>query len=48
MLRFVLRDGFDLCEMEVNESAVAEREARQLGYVSRDEARRQTRAVIDA
>ena len=40
MLRFVLRDGFDLCEMEVNESAVAEREARQLGYVSRDEARR--------
>ena len=48
MLRFVLRDGVDLCEMEVNESAVAEREARQLGYVSRDEARRQTRAVIDA
>ena len=48
MLRFVLRDGFDLCELEVNESVAAEREARQLGYVSRDEARRQTRAVIDA
>ena len=48
MLRFVLRDGFDLCEMEVSESAAAERDAARRGYVPRDEVRRQTRAVIDA
>ena len=24
MLRFVLRDGFDLCELEVNESVAAQ------------------------
>jgi hypothetical protein len=48
MLRFVLRDGFDLCELEVNESVAAERDAMRLGYVPRDEVRRQTRAVIDA
>ena len=48
MLRFVLRDGFDLCELEVNESVAAERDAVRRGYVPRDEARRQTRAVIDA
>lgn len=48
MLRFVLRDGFDLCELEVNESVTAERDATRRGYIGRDEARRQTRAVIDA
>ena len=48
MLRFVLRDGFDLCEMEVSESAAAEREAEQRGYVPRDEVGHQTRAVIAA
>ena len=48
MLRFVLRDGFDLCELEVNESVAAERDAMRRGYVPRDEVRRQTRAVIDA
>ncbi len=48
MLRFVLRDGFDLCELEINESITAEREATQRGYVSREEARRQIRSVIDA
>ena len=48
MLRFVLRDGFELCEIEVNESVVAERDAARRGYLPRDEARRQTRAVIDA
>ena len=48
MLRFVLRDGFDLCEIEVNESIAAERDAERRGYVSHDEVRRQTRAVIDA
>ena len=48
MLRFVLRDGFDLCELEVNESMAAERDAKRHGYVPRDEVRRQTRAVIDA
>ena len=48
MLRFVLRDGFDLCELEVNESVAAERDAMRQGYVPRDEARRQTRAVINA
>jgi predicted transcriptional regulator len=48
MLRFVLRDGFDLCEMEVSKSAAAERDAAQRGYVPRAEAQRQTRAVIDA
>lgn len=48
MLRFVLRDGFDLCELEVNESVAAERDAMNKGYVPRDEALRQTRAVIDA
>ena len=48
MLRFVLRDGFDLCEMEVNECIVAERDAIRRGYVPHAEARRQARAVIDA
>jgi hypothetical protein len=48
MLRFVLRDGFDLCELEVNESVAAERDAMRRGYVPRDEVQRQTRAVIDA
>lgn len=48
MLRFVLRDGFDLCEMEVNESIAAERDATLNGYVPRAEAQRQARAVIDA
>ena len=46
MLRFVLRDGFDLCELEVNESVAAERDAVRRGYVPRDEARRQTLAVL--
>ena len=31
MLRFVLRDGFDLCELEVNESIAAERDAMRRG-----------------
>ena len=31
MLRFVLRDGFDLCELEVNESIAAERDAMRCG-----------------
>lgn len=48
MLRFVLRDGFDLCELEVNESIAAERDAMRRGYVSHEEVRRQTRAMIDA
>jgi hypothetical protein len=48
MLRFVLRDGFDLCELEVNESIAAERDAKRRGYVPHDEVRRQARAVIGA
>ena len=48
MLRFVLRDGFDLCELEVNESIAAECDAMRRGYVPHEEVRRQTRAVIDA
>ena len=48
MLRFVLRDGFDLCELEVNESIAAERDAIRCGYVPREEARRQARAMIEA
>jgi len=48
VLRFVLRDGFDLCELEVNESIAAERDAMRRGYVSHEEVRRQTRAMIDA
>ena len=48
MLRFVLRDGFDLCELEVNESIAAERDATRRGYVPHEEVRRQTRAMIDA
>ena len=48
VLRFVLRDGFDLCELEVNESIAAERYAMRRGYVSHEEVRRQTRAMIDA
>jgi predicted transcriptional regulator len=46
MLRFVLRDGFDVCELEVNESIAAERDATQRGYVPREEARRQARSVV--
>lgn len=48
MLRFVLRDGFDLCELEVNESKAAERDAMRRGYVPHVEVRRQARAIIDA
>lgn len=47
MLRFVLRDGFELCELEVYESIAAERDAQKHGYVTHDEVRRQSRAVID-
>jgi len=46
MLRFVLRDGFELCELEINESIAAEREATQRGYVSHEDARRQTSTVV--
>lgn len=42
MLRFVLRDGFDLCELEVNESIAAERDAKRRGYVPHEEVRRKT------
>jgi hypothetical protein len=48
MLRFVLRDGFDLCELEVNESIAAERDAMRRGYVPDQVVRRQTRSMIDA
>jgi len=48
MLRFVLRDGFELCELEVNESIAAESDAARRGYVPHKEVLRQTRAVIDA
>ena len=48
MLRFVLRDGFDVCELEVNECIAAERDAARRGYIPHDEARRQARAVLDA
>ena len=48
MLRFVLRDGFDLCELEVNESTAAERDAMRRGYVPHEEVQRQTSAMIDA
>lgn len=48
MLRFVLRDGFDVCELEVNESVAAERDATRRGYVPHAEVQRQTRAMIDA
>ena len=48
MLRFVLRDGFDLCELEVNESIASERDAVRRGYVSREEARCQAGTVINA
>jgi len=48
MLRFVLRDGFDLCEPEVNESIAAERDAMRRGYVPHEQVRRRTRSVIDA
>jgi hypothetical protein len=48
MLRFVLRDGFELCELEVSESIAAERDAMRRGYVPDEEVRRQTRTMIDA
>ena len=48
MLRFVLRDGFDVCELEVNESVAAERDAMRRGYVTHAEAQRQSHAMIDA
>jgi len=48
MLRFVLRDGFELCELEVSESIAAERDAVRNGYVSHEEAQRQARSVINA
>ena len=48
MLRFVLRDGFELCELEINESIAAERDAARRGYVPHAEVRGQARAVINA
>jgi hypothetical protein len=48
MLRFVLRDGFDLCEMEINESITAERDAKRRGYVPDYEARHQAHVAIEA
>lgn len=48
MQRFVLRDGFDLCEREVRESVTAERDAKPRGYVPYYEAQRQARAVTDS
>jgi NADH:ubiquinone oxidoreductase subunit B-like Fe-S oxidoreductase len=48
MLRFVLRDGFELCEMEVNESIAAERDATRYGYVPQAEAQRQASNMIGA
>jgi hypothetical protein len=48
MLRYVLRDGFELCELEVNESIAAEHDAARRGYIGRDAVRRDARALIDA
>lgn len=46
--RYVLRDGFDVCEWEVRESIAADCDAKKRGAVSDDEARRRARQVIDA
>lgn len=47
MLRRVLRDGFEVCELEVYESLAAQRGAARHGYVSHAEAGRRARAAID-
>jgi len=48
MLRFVLRDGFDYCEQEVNASRAADRETPRLGAVPHAEVQGRAEALIDA
>lgn len=46
MMRFVLRDGFELCEWVVRESLASEADAKRRGTVAHAEVRRMTRAAI--
>ena len=46
--RFVLRDGFEVCEWEVRASHAADEDTRKRGAVPDEVARRRARQVIDA
>jgi hypothetical protein len=46
MLRFVLRDGFDVCESDVHENAAADAEFAAGKSFSHKEVMRRARAVI--
>jgi len=48
MLRFVLRDGFDQCEDDVQAGRLADAESRRSGSVPHAEVQRRARALIDA
>lgn len=48
MLRFVLRDGFELCEQDVQAGRTADAETKRLGTVTHSEAQRRAQALIDA
>jgi hypothetical protein len=45
-LRFVLRDGFELCEWEVRKSRAADAETKRRGAVPDSKAQRRVRQVL--
>ena len=47
-LKFVLRDGFDVCEWEVRESRAADYEAKHRGTIPNEHVQRDAQRVIDA
>ena len=47
-LKFVLRDGFDVCEWEVRESRAADYEVKRKGTIPNEQVQRDAQRIIDA
>lgn len=47
-LKFVLRDGFELCEWEVREAAAADEDAKRKGTIPNEQVQRDAQRIIDA
>ncbi|HSA88649.1 MAG TPA: hypothetical protein VLF42_02005 [Burkholderiales bacterium] len=46
-LKFVLRDGFDVCEWEVRESLAADYEVKRKGTIPNEQVQRDAQRIID-
>lgn len=47
-LKFVLRDGFEVCEWEVRESRAADYEVKHQGTIPNEHVQRDAQRIIDA